>query len=181
MNSLLATPSWFDDPAAVAALRATAAALVGTPFAENSEVPGPLGGMDCVHLVHYVDRTLGLIPPLTLPAYRVDVGQHVGRSLLLEAFATMPELVARFRRVWRRTDELEGAPLRELRAALRPGDHLFFRHGRLPHHAGLYLGAGEFLHTLRRDGAHLMRLDAVVRGWSILGQLQAVYRPLPSC
>ena len=89
-------PTWFNTPARCAALRALASELVGTPFFANSEAPGRQGGMDCVRLLHFIDRTLGVIPRLELPRYSMDHGQHSDRSLLIEAFTTWPALQARY-------------------------------------------------------------------------------------
>lgn len=172
-------PTYYDSPEKLARLRVAAAAVMGTPFFANSEVPGRAGGIDCVHLLNWVHRACGAIDQVAIPRQRMDHGQHSGHSLLIEAFETWPELTARFSRVWRRTDEPEEAPLAELRAALLPGDTLCLRAGRVPHHGGLMLEGGALLHTLRGEGVHTIPLGAVIRGWRILGRLEAVYRPLP--
>jgi hypothetical protein len=39
------TPTYYDTPEKIAALLAAAAAWLGTPFRENSAVPGPRGGV----------------------------------------------------------------------------------------------------------------------------------------
>ena len=165
---MIAPPTWFDRPAKIAALRALAESLVGTPFFPNSEAPGRDGGMDCVHLINYIDRTLGLFGQIEIPPQIMDHAQHSERSALIEAFETWPALKARFARVTDCSPE-----------NILPGDHLCFLFGKAPHHGGLMLDRGEFLQTLRPEGAHLMLLRAAVRGWKILGQLAAVYRPLP--
>jgi len=161
-------PTFYDTPAKVAALRAAAVALVGTPFFANSEAPGRDGGIDCVHALNWIHRTAGAIGSLEIPRQTMDHGQHSDRSLLIEAFETWPGLRSRFARL---PDCLP--------ASLLPGDCLCFLAGHVPHHGGVLLDAGDMLHVLKRDGAHLMPLGAVVRGRRILGYLAAAYRPLP--
>ena len=167
-------PTWFDTAERIAALRALALELEGTPFFANSEAPGRTGGMDCVRLLHYIDRTLGVLPtPVAIPFQVMDGGHHAEKSRLIEAFETWPALTERYRRL-----EVP-ASVDEWPARLLPGDKLCFRAGRVPHHGGVYLGAGEFFHTLRPVGAHRLRLHVALRGWRILGELAAAYRPLP--
>lgn len=167
-------PSYFDSPAMLDRLRAAAAALLGTPFFANSEAPGPGGGIDCVHTLNFLYRFCGAIVHLAIPRQDMEHGQHSDRSLLIEAFDTWPELAPRFTCIWRSSDSPLSHPFH-----LQAGDALCFLAGRVPHHGGVLLEHGDFLHTLQRDGCHTMRLDAVFRGWSVLGRLAAVYRPLP--
>ncbi len=160
--------SWFNTPARIIALRTLADELCGTPFFANSEAPGKDGGMDCVRLLHFMDHTLGLIPRLVIPRFTMDHGQHSDRSYLIEAFETWPELRARYVRL------PDCSP-----ANILPGDKLCFLNGKVPHHGGCVVNQKEFLHTLLPAGAHLMRLGSAVRGWRILGELAAIYRPIP--
>jgi len=169
-------PSYYAAPDKLARLRAAAAELRGTPFFPNSEAPGRDGGIDCVRALHYLYRTSVAIAPIAISRQTMDHGQHSDRSLLIEAFESWPELLARFACVWRRAPDAE-PKLPELE--LLPGDALCFIAGKVPHHGGALLEHGDFLHALRRHGVHTMRLDAVFRGWSVLGRLAAVYRPLP--
>jgi hypothetical protein len=161
-------PTYFNSPEKDAALRAAVASVVGTPFFANSEAPGRDGGMDCVHVLDYVYRTCGVIGKIEIPRQSMDWGQNSEHSLLIEAFETWPELVAHF-------TKLESYSVSEL----LPGDALCFTCGKVPHHGGLMLWSKEILHTLKSDGAHTMRIDAVIRGQKILGKLAAVYRPQP--
>lgn len=164
----LVPPSWFDTPAKLAALDALARELEGTPFFANSEAPGRDGGMDCVHLLNYIFRTLGVIGPLEIPVQVMDHGQHSGHSLLLEAFETWPEL----RRAFARVPDCSTANI-------LPGDVLCFIAGKVPHHGAVMISPTEFLHTVKPAGAHRFQLGAAFRGQRILGHLAAIYRPLP--
>ena len=167
--------SFFDSSEKLARLRTAAAQLDGTPFFANSEAPGPDGGMDCVHTLNWLYRTCGAIGAMEIPRSAMDAGYHLDSSPLVAAFETWPGLRERFAGIWRRRDAAEVAPV----SALLPGDALLFRAGHVPHHAGVLLEHGEFLHTLRRDGVHTLRLDAVMRAVKPLGLLDAVFRPLP--
>ncbi len=171
-------PSYFADAAQRVALRAAAAQLLGTPFFPNSEAPGRDGGIDCVRTLNWLYRTCGAIARIEIPRQTMDHGHHSDRSLLIEAFETWPELVARFACVWRCDPEVP-PKIADLDELLIPGDALCFIAGKVPHHGGVFLEHREFLHTLRRYGVHTMQLDAIFRGWSVLGRLAAIYRPLP--
>lgn len=161
-------PTWFDTPERRSLLLAAAHAWEGTPFFANSEAPGAGGGVDCIHLLRGIFVALGVVEPLAIPHQTMDHGQHSDRSLLIEAFETWPQLTARFVRL------PDCSP-----ANLLAGDVLCFLNGRAAHHGGVYLGNDWFLHALKPDGVHRMQLGAKVRGWRIIGQLAAIYRPLP--
>ncbi len=174
-------PTWFNSDARLSALRACAKQCEGTPFFANSEAPGKDGGFDCIRGLHYILRTVGVIPRLELPLHTMDHGQHSEHSLLIEAFETWPVLQARFACVWRQTAF-------DLPPASRPaapasdilgGDILCFLAGKVPHHGGMALNKTDFIHTLKPAGMHVTQLGVVFRGWKILGGLAAVYRPLP--
>lgn len=174
------TPSYFSKPENLAALQHQAAALIGTPFFANSEAPGRDGGIDCVHTLNWLYRTTGAIGRVAIPPQTTDHGQHSQRSLLIEAFETWPELQARFACVWTAPAETAARPApAALRALLLPGDALCFRAGHVPHHGGVLLTPDDVLHTLKREGVHTVRLDAVILKRCVLDLLTAVYRPLP--
>lgn len=173
-------PTYYDSPERIAALQVAAAALAGTPFFPNSEAPGPRGGIDCVHLLHWLYRESGAVDQVEIPRQTMDWGQHAERSLLIEAFDTWPHLRERFTCVWRRAPETFGdAAFSPPVEAILPGDALCFLAGKVPHHGGAALPGGDVIHTLKSPGAHIMQLKAVVRGWRVLGFLAAIYRPLP--
>jgi cell wall-associated NlpC family hydrolase len=59
----------------------------------------------------------------------------------------------------RTTDQQVRTGTRVSRSALRPGDLVFFRHGRKEYHVGIYLSDGEFLHTSTSEGVTVSPLD----------------------
>ena len=59
----------------------------------------------------------------------------------------------------RTTDQQVRTGARISRSSLRPGDLVFFRHGRKEYHVGIYLSEGEFLHTSTSDGVTISPLD----------------------
>lgn len=172
-------PTYFDSPEKLEKLQEAVQLLLRTPFCPNSEAPGPTGGIDCIHTENFLYRYCGAIVQIDIPRQRMDYGQHAQRSLLIEAFETWPELRTRFAALWTRSDESAEDSLLSVRQQLLPGDSLCFLSGAIPHHGAVYLGGGDIIHTLKSDGVHTMRLDAVFRGWRLLGYLAAVYRPLP--
>lgn len=174
----LIIPTWFDTVERRSLLMSAARLWQDTPFFDNSCAPGPDGGVDCVNLQNAIYSTCAVIPRQTIPPQVMDAGQHSERSLLIEAFETWPDLRARFACVWC----CERSPANiaaEDFAFILPGDSLCFRAGRVAHHGGLMLIAGEFIHAIRPTGVHRTQLAAAIRGRRILGELAAVYRPLP--
>jgi cell wall-associated NlpC family hydrolase len=176
---MITQPSYYSTTENIDKLKAATKALVGTPFFGNSEAPGRDGGIDCVRSLNWLHRTCGAIGRIEIPRYPVDWGQHSERSLLIEAFETLPELKARFVKVWERTTEEEDDTLDAVRADMLPGDTVCFTSGKVPHHGGVITADYQLLHTLRQPGVHAMKLTAVIRGVHILGKLAAVYRPIP--
>jgi cell wall-associated NlpC family hydrolase len=59
----------------------------------------------------------------------------------------------------RTTEQQVRVGARVSRSALRPGDLVFFRHGRKDYHVGIYLSEGEFLHTSTSEGVTVSPLD----------------------
>lgn len=168
--------SFFNSVERRSLLLQVATAWEKTPFFPNSEAPGRDGGVDCVHLLHAVYHACGVIPRITIPAQAMDHGQHSDRSVLVEAFESWPDLRARFRCVVAHAREAAGACIEEI----LPGDALLFRAGKVPHHAGVMLVGSEILHVMAPEGVRRARIGAVIRGHSIVGRLEAVYRPLLS-
>ncbi len=160
-------PTWFSTVERRSLLLQIAAAWEGTPFFANSEAPGRDGGVDCVRLLHAVYSAAGVIPRIDIPRQVMDHGQHSDRSLLIEAFETWPALKDRFARMPHCGYEILS------------GDALCFRAGKVPHHAGVMLVDDDVLHVLAPSGVHRTRLAAVIRGHSLVGRLEAVFRPLP--
>jgi cell wall-associated NlpC family hydrolase len=59
----------------------------------------------------------------------------------------------------RTTEQQVRTGTRVARSSLRPGDLVFFRHGRKKYHVGIYLSDGEFLHTSTSQGVTVSPLD----------------------
>jgi cell wall-associated NlpC family hydrolase len=62
-----ATPTYYDTPEKIAALLAAATRWRGTPFRENSAVPGPRGGVCCHMLVAHLYIETGALDPFDIP------------------------------------------------------------------------------------------------------------------
>lgn len=162
-------PTWFDTPERRSLLMQVARLWDGTPFFANSCAPGRDGGVDCVNLQNALYATCACIPWQRIERNAMDASQHDRtRSPLIEAFETWPDLKARFTR-------LPDCDPDEL----LPGDALCLRNGHVPYHGATMLIAGEIIHVLDPVGVHRMQLRAMVRGQSILGRLEAVFRPHP--
>ncbi len=159
-------PTWFNTPERRTLLLQVAKLWEGTPFFPNAQACGRDGGVDCVRLANAVYTTCAVIPHQHIePQVMTNLS---GRSVLIEAFETWPDLKARFVRL----------PECDAAAAL-PGDALCFREGAVPHHCGIMLNCGDVLHVHAPAGVRRTQLRAVVRGRRILGMLEAIYRPTP--
>lgn len=148
------TAAWFDRESRIAALRAEAGRWLHTPFAPNSNTPGPRGGVSCQMLASAIYRGAGfgciVVPPVAIAHARFS------RESLVEAFmATRPE----FRLV-------NEQPL--------PGDLLGFQIGRTVHHLGITLDRGEFVHVLDAIGCVFSQLSDPTYS----GALRRVWRPV---
>jgi cell wall-associated NlpC family hydrolase len=161
-------PTWFDTVERCQLLLSCARLWQDTPFFANSCSPGPQGGVDCVNLANAVYSTCAVIPRQKIPPQVMDAGQHSTYSALIAAFEQWPDLRARFRRLPDCSPE-----------NILPGDALLFRAGKVPHHCGIMLIAGEVLHAYAPGGVRRTQLQAVIRGRSLFGLLEAVFRPIP--
>lgn len=108
-----------------------ATSWLGTPFAENCEVKGPQGGVDCRHYLYAVHRECGaLSADFWMPKLRVEVvrrwHEHHEHSLLLAGFAR-PELRERIRLL----DEAEEPMI---------GDVIVLKIEQTEHHLALWCG-----------------------------------------
>lgn len=162
-------PSFFDDEERRARLAAEALRWIGTPFVSRAAVCR--GGVDCVHLCAEIYRAVGFLDgPLVAPAYAMDCGHHMNRSLTIEWI----EESGKFDLVVR----VEGTAifsggLRIRPDVIRPGDALCFRNGRVAHHAGLQITDGTFIQAHRRYGV----IVSPTADPTMLERLVAVYRP----
>jgi cell wall-associated NlpC family hydrolase len=131
---------WFHNhPERVAALEAAARSWLGTPFRAHTAIPGPHGGVDCVHYIQEVCVATGLIQRQPLPDYTLDHARHSPHSLLLRWLmdATAPGLLL----------ILVPPPGR-----LIPGDLLAIRTGMLDHHLAIMLSDGQCAHAIEGSG-----------------------------
>ena len=164
--------TWFDTTERRSLLMQVAKLWEKTPFFANSCAPGPDGGVDCVHLANAVYATCGCIDRVHIPPQIMDAAQHSTRSPLVEAFEEWPALKSRFSRL-AHSDQSD--PFHS--SDIIPGDALLFRAGKAPHHCGIMLVGDEVLHCLCPQGVQRTHLRAVIRGRSLFGALEAVYRP----
>lgn len=96
-------------------------------------------GTDCVQYIVALGRRFGWVPQdYQPPVYARDWALHNHRSILLEELARFAD----------RVNSQERAP----------GDILTFVHGKCASHAGIYLGAGRFIHAHVRHGVCEARL-----------------------
>lgn len=129
------------------ALQAAAAPWVGTPWAPNSAVCGPRGGVACHLLPRAVYIDAGWLDAgFPSPAGTPNAGRHHGAGTIEPWVEARPE----FRR----------APEAGV-GGCEPGDLLGFRLGPRPvvGHLGLMLGEGRFLHVLQHKGAAVDRIE----------------------
>jgi cell wall-associated NlpC family hydrolase len=167
MTKAIAT--WFDTTERRSILMQVCRLWDNTPFFPNSCAPGPDGGVDCVNLLNAVYATCACIPIQKIPRHDMHASQHdAARSPLIAAFETWPDLASRFTRL----SSCEAS-------VLLPGDALCFRSGHVPYHSAVMLPYREVLHVLSPHGVRRTRVEAVIRGRSLLGRLEAVYRPHP--
>jgi cell wall-associated NlpC family hydrolase len=146
MRNLL--PPWrpYFSPERRPALRTAIARWTGTPFRAHTAIPGPLGGVDCIHFVHAVLSECGAAADQSLPAnYNIASGHHTTRPdiYLWLAQATAPGLALVF-----------VPPL----GRLIPGDILAIQAGLVAHHLALCTGDGQCVHAA--DGIGVISHDA---------------------
>jgi cell wall-associated NlpC family hydrolase len=150
------TPTFYDTPAKQARLVKCAKCWVGTPFRPHACIVG--AGVDCVHLLTSIFGETGALDGWEFPDYSMDGGDHQDNSQVLEWLDA--------------SDRFERLPEGE---AVRTGDVVCFRLGRVPHHVGLILDGNRFLHAMRNYGVIESQLDDP----TFAKRLTAVYRPVP--
>lgn len=154
---------FFSTPERCAALAEAARGWLGTPFAHNGRVRGPLGGACCHGLVWGVLADAGWQLPEAMPLGQAGHARHSSAEIV------RPWLDARC--------GPSGALLRAEAVAvewLRPGDITTHRLGLCTHHVALVVPGGYQLETWSRRCAALRPLadpDATKR-------MTAAYRPL---
>ena len=138
---------WFSDLARVSALCRAASAWIGTPWAANSAVAGPDGGVSCHHLPRALLVEVGALPS-TFPAPKSDPN------------ATRHGQVSVIERWLDRCVEFKSIPIpatlsddcpTDLASGFLPGDLLGLRIYRCVDHLGIVLRPPLFLHVLQHQ------------------------------
>jgi cell wall-associated NlpC family hydrolase len=148
--------SWRQAAENLARHRVAAEALLwkGTPFFPHMARRGV--GADCVHFVLAVYKEAGVAPLETvLPKYTLDGGLHLARSLVLDWLATCPFV------------ERETVP--------REGSVITFQFGRVPHHVGVVVDRGRFLHSVRGRGV----VEGDLQDSTFRDKLTSSWKPKP--
>ena len=118
---------------------AVARSWVGTPFVPHSCKRG--AGVDCVRLCLAIYQEMGFMQGASFPTYAIDGGMHQRESIV---------------DTWiRGTGEFEQVGILQRSV----GDVVTFRFGRVAHHAGIVLGLNDFVHSLKKHGVIVSRLD----------------------
>lgn len=120
------------------AIETEARTWIGTPFRHAASLKGV--GVDCIHLVEAIFRTVGLVPDGLLPAYPPDWCIHQRKELLLDGLRE-------------HCDEVEDP--------WRVGDILVYRYARAAAHCGIYVGNGRIIHAAQRDKVRCDRTNTI--------------------
>ncbi len=138
---------WFSDPARVSALCRAASAWIGTPWAANSAVAGPDGGVSCHHLPRALLIEVGALPS-TFPAPRSDPNatRH-GHVSVIEGWL---DRCVEFNPI-PIPAEIPTANSTNHRSHFLPGDLLGLRIYRCVDHLGIVLRPPLFLHVLQHQ------------------------------
>lgn len=165
---------YFDSPEKLAALVAASERWLGTPFRENSAIPGPGGGVACHTLYARLYFATGVLTPFDVPK------GHARRLLHNPADTIIEYLDAHFPGRFAAIDLPESPKSSDICAVARPGDTLIFREGRIGKHIGIVLPGSEphhaprFVHVLRPGGVQITALNDPTYGDAIL----AIRRPM---
>lgn len=151
------TEAWFHSPERIARLQFHAAGWIGTPFFGNGNTRGPEGGVSCQKLASALYRECGCCA-VDVPDGPMGHGRFSRRVSLIEQFMDG-------RSEMKRVTDLR---------AVRPGDLLGFRIGRVVHHVGILVEAGKFVHVLEHAGTGYGSLSDAT--WK--SRLAAAWRPL---
>lgn len=126
---------------------------VKTPFYPHIARKGI--GADCVNLGLAIFKEAGHIPAhVELPPYRLDAGDHLQSSLVLEWLARSPYF-----------EPEEGMP--------QPGSVITLKIGKVDHHIGVVVDGNSFVHAIRDYGVVLGDL----RDSTWMKRLRTCWRP----
>jgi hypothetical protein len=153
------TPTWYFHRERLEALDTAAARWLGTPFRENSAVPGPGGGVSCHNLLAEVYFETGCMVRFPVPRGRARAltNRHAAEFLAAFDAATAHRL----------------GPVDPAAEEPRPGDALILCDVRGLRHLGLALPRHEYLHVGADTG--VMRSPLAEASARII----AIRRPLP--
>jgi cell wall-associated NlpC family hydrolase len=152
------TPTWYYLPERIAALQSSASRWIGTPFRENSAVPGKGGGVSCHNLVASLYFDSGCWERFEVPRGRTRAITNRNASEFLAAFdaATSSRL-----------------DIIQLDEPVLPGDSLVISDSRGIRHLGVALSAHAMLHVTTVSGVIISPLAETQK------TLMAIRRPIP--
>lgn len=165
-------PSWYNTEERIASLQAVALSWVGTPWAQNSCVKGPYGGVSCHKQPPAILRESGFPFDLDIPDGPPNWSMHNEGSLIADFMDARPEFAS-----VELPEDLR-PPLSgpwPLAALLQPGDVLGLHVGKGVHHACLMLPGLRFIHVWRGPGVLVSELGDS----TYLKRLKRAWRPLP--
>lgn len=137
---------------------------LGTPFFPHQAIKGV--GCDCVQLARAIYVEAGHAPEtVVFPKYSLDGGYHLGRSTVISFL----EECGLFSCSWDHEIDRHAPP-----PTIQPGDLLTFKIGRVPHHVGIAVGGGKFIHAIRDYGV----IECDLRDSTWASRLRSVWRPV---
>lgn len=150
---------FFRTASRIAALEAAATSWLGTPFAGNSAVKGPQGGVCCHRLVHCVLAESGWTAIDQVPSAPSALAWRTNEGVMLDWLRGRPDLLQEF---------LPGG------TEAVPGDVVVYQIGMCAHHMGVVLPQELLLHAWRRGGAQLSQY----RDRQLASRAIALFRPM---
>ena len=165
--------TYYDTSEKLTALLTAATAWHGTPFRENSAIPGPRGGVSCHNLVAAIYVATGALPPFAVP-------RGSARRLLHNPADTIIDFIAanfpdHFLHI-----HVPDTPSERL-ADVCAGDLLVFAERKVSKHVAIAIPGAQPHHTLRI--AHVLMhsgctIDSQLADPTYLNALVDIWRPL---
>ena len=158
---------YFNTPEKLTALLAASLRWLGTPFRENSRVPGPRGGVSCHMLVASLYIETGALPPFDVPRGSAKRLMHNPADTICGYIDTV--LAWRFSTI--KTTAISD---------VKPGDMLVLREGNIGKHVAIALPGEKPEHGLRIVHALLFSgvMISQLADASYAGALLELRRPL---
>jgi hypothetical protein len=153
------TSPFYSTPERIVALEEAALSWLGTPFAGNSAVKGPQGGVCCHRLVHCVLMESGWGAIAEVPSAPSALAWRTSEGVMLDWLRGRPDLLREY-----------------LPGGVEPvaGDIVVYQIGMCAHHMGLILTQDRLLHAWRRGGAQLSH----ARDRQLASRAIALFRPM---